>query len=162
MKKENQKFRNLVQSLEPGESITILSTPEEIKEICMDINVRIFFKDNDLFTVKCMEIEKKSKAKEIKSILSDYKRESVAVDYDSAYVRLVVSNWNKKHSDSFKVHVERGVVYVFKQFEDWIEITQDEFDEWSSSMKEKFDLMQSKIVVNNEIQNIEFEDDEMI
>lgn len=151
----------MVSNLKSGEKIVIQYDGNQLKELTEqlpNIDVQLNSPSEGMHTIKRAKNNQPSASKQIMQALNGYKTGFISLPYPDAYVRQIVSKFNKVNNANFKVKCTKGEMpSIYKELEDREFITQAEFEAFELSMLAKLDLMRSCIVEVDEVEIVEDE-----
>lgn len=124
-----EQVRKAFDQLQPGERKMVSCEPSAIKELSRAVSD---FKWKEV-TPFCFLIEKEiTKSMSMKSAIErlceTYKGGRTKAPYPDAYVRTIISTYNKKHGTRFKVSARDGEVYIYSDMSDQKYITQEQYE----------------------------------
>lgn len=153
-----ESIKATVAQMNQNESVFMPYQINDVKHLFEGIDVNIIPLDNGQFKMMLPHVKTQSKMSQIVDLLRNYQRSMVVVPFDIAYVRQIVSKYNAANEKDFKVGTHGDDVVVYREFEEWDVITQDEFDEYERDMVERIGEMRGRIEDIDE----EIDDDEEI
>jgi len=137
---DKETLTELIESMSPGETTFINEPLEPIKHLFHDVDVTINMVGVN-FKITKPKVKRQSKMGDIVNILKSYKTGKQFVDFDLAYVRQIVSKYNGRNGDKFKVMQLDGLVHVYKEIEDCEFIHEYQY----LGLKDDFDIRLDKM-----------------
>lgn len=148
----------ILHEMKPGETAYIEGDLYEIRSMCAEIGeFLVGIASPTMCKVQRLKSSEPSDRQKVIAILDGYKKGRVPVRVPTAYVRVIVSGYNKKNRTKFKVASKgslESVVYL--DGDDRLELTREEFEKYEREMLLQIERMRARIV--EPVQNWDEED----
>lgn len=138
----------VIEEMKPGENSYIEGDLQEIRDACAKIgDFLVSMISPTMCKVQRIKSSEPSDRQKVIDILDGYKKGKVPVKVPTAYVRVIVSGYNKQNGTKFKVSSKGALESViFLDGYDRLELTKDEFEKYERDMLLQIERMRVRIV----------------